>query len=214
MRISELATASGVPLPTVKFYLRTGLLPPGRRTSATQAVYDDAHVARLRLVRALAEVGGLSLAAVRRIVEVLDGAGLHDALGVATSALPPTVGDDVDVATAHALLDRLGWRVRGEPVALRQFAVAVRAAEAAGLPVTDERLRVYGTAAADVAAADIAGVPTSSVEDAVVYSVVGTVLYEPILLALRRLAHEDASVRRFADARASGTVDGAAAPPG
>lgn len=213
MRISQLSAESGVPLPTVKFYLRTGLLPPGRRTSATQAVYDDTHVGRLRLVRALVEVGGLSLAAVQRIVAALDGVGLHDALGVATSALPPKVGDDVDVTAARALLDRLGWRVGEDSVPLRQLAVAVRAAHEAGLPLTDERLRVYGGAAAAVAATDIAGVPTTGVEDAVVYSVIGTVLYEPILLALRRLAHEDASGRRFPDATPPDPDGSAASTP-
>lgn len=197
MRISELASTAELPVATVKYYLREGLLPAGRRTSATQAEYDDRHVARLRLIRALVDVGGLSLAAVQRIVDALDHASLHDALGVATSALPPTVGADVDVTAAQALLDRLGWQVSAHSVALGQLAVAVRAAQDAGVPLTDARLLVYGGAAADVAAADIAGVPTSSVEDAVAYSVVGTVLYEPILLALRRLAHEDASGRRF-----------------
>ena len=57
MRISELASRAGVPLPTVKYYLREGLLMPGRVTSATQAQYDDRHVRRLGLVRALAAQG-------------------------------------------------------------------------------------------------------------------------------------------------------------
>ena len=56
MRISELSSRSGVPVATIKYYLREGLLPAGERTSATQARYGDAHVERLRLVRALVDV--------------------------------------------------------------------------------------------------------------------------------------------------------------
>ena len=199
MRISELASAAGLPVATVKFYLREGLLPAGRRTSATRAEYDDSHLARLRLVRALADVAGLSLTAIRGLLEVLDRVALPEALAVTQSALPPAVTADVDVAAAAALVDRLGWSVGRHSVPMRQLAVALRAAEDAGLPVSDERLAVYAGAAADVARLDIDGVPTTGVEDAVVYSVVGTVLYEPILLALRRLAHQDASGRRFGD---------------
>ncbi len=60
MRISELAARTGVPLATVKYYLREGLLMPGHATSATQAQYDDSHVRRLGLVRALAAQGSRS----------------------------------------------------------------------------------------------------------------------------------------------------------
>ncbi|WP_346281659.1 MerR family DNA-binding transcriptional regulator, partial [Pseudonocardia sp.] len=33
MRMAELSARTGVPIPTIKFYLREGLLPPGERTS-------------------------------------------------------------------------------------------------------------------------------------------------------------------------------------
>jgi DNA-binding transcriptional MerR regulator len=49
MRLSDLSAASGVPVATVKYYLREGLLPPGRLTAATSAQYDDSHLQRLRL---------------------------------------------------------------------------------------------------------------------------------------------------------------------
>ncbi|MFI8354714.1 MerR family transcriptional regulator [Streptomyces cyaneofuscatus] len=52
MRLAELSERSGVPTATVKYYLREGLLPAGRRVSATQAEYDEGHLRRLRLVRA------------------------------------------------------------------------------------------------------------------------------------------------------------------
>ena len=49
-----------------------GTARPGHPTSATRATYDDTHVRRLRLVRALVDVGGLSLAAVRDVLAALD----------------------------------------------------------------------------------------------------------------------------------------------
>ena len=43
----------------------------------------------------------------------------------------------------------------------------------------------------------VAGVPTDSAEAAVRYVVLGPVLVEPLLLALRRMAQQEASARRF-----------------
>ena len=48
MRISDLSRASGVTIPTIKFYLREGLLPSGDRTARNQATYEAAHVRRLQ----------------------------------------------------------------------------------------------------------------------------------------------------------------------
>jgi len=63
LRISQLSAQTSVPVATVKFYLREKLLHDGVRTSATQAQYDESHVARIRLIRALMGPGGLSVAA-------------------------------------------------------------------------------------------------------------------------------------------------------
>ncbi|MFE1500190.1 MerR family transcriptional regulator, partial [Streptomyces albidoflavus] len=73
MRIAELGRTCGVSTPTIKYYIREGLLPAGRLTSSNQARYTEEHVHRLRLIRALLELGGLSVTKVRAIVTVLDG---------------------------------------------------------------------------------------------------------------------------------------------
>jgi len=75
MRISALAAEAGLPLATVKFYLREGLLHPGIATSATQASYDESHVRRLRLIRALTGSVGLSVQQTRLILELVDDPG-------------------------------------------------------------------------------------------------------------------------------------------
>ena len=63
---------SGLPVPTIKYYLREGLLHPGEAVGATRARYDDSHVRRLRLVRALTEVAGMRLEDVRRVLVAID----------------------------------------------------------------------------------------------------------------------------------------------
>ena len=211
MRISELADVSGVPIATIKYYLREGLLPEGERTSATQARYGDEHVRRLRLVRALVGPGGLSVARARGVIEFLDLA--HDSvgevLGVAQHAVTPDAPEGVDHARARGLVERWGWTVDpGDGPVLAALEVAVDGLEAAGFDLPPERLDGYARAMHDVADAEIAGVPLESVDAAVQYVVLGTVLVEPLLLALRRLAQQDSSWRRFGD-----LVGGLPVPP-
>lgn len=201
MRISELARVAGVPVATVKYYLREGLVPPGRATGATQALYDETHVARLRLARALVQVGGLSVAAARDVLASLDGPGqpLHESLGVVHSALPPLLPADRGTSRAYALIDSLEWRVRPEVSALRQLEHALEALDEVGAPATEDGLRRYAHLARQIAEVDVKSVPIGSTEDAAVAVVVGTVLWEPVLLALRRLAQEAVSAEVLGD---------------
>src|SRR3954466_10059870 len=114
MRISELSRRSGVPVPTIKFYLREHLLPPGLATAATQAQYGEEHVARLRLVRALVDVGRLPLAGGPSGLGARGtrGAPPPGAAAAAHDALPPAVVDvDDPPARALAAVETLGWHV-------------------------------------------------------------------------------------------------------
>ncbi len=201
VRISELARESGVPVATVKYYLREGLLREGRRTAATQAQYDDEHVSRLRLIRALLGPGKLSVATAREVLAHIDAppAATHDLLGLAQATVTPPAAEGVDLRRVHELMRRWGWQV--DPQACDSQAVlaeALTGLEAAGLPVTEHLLDRYAAAMFSAAEAEIDGVPTDSVDEAVRYVVLGTVLVEPVLLALRRLAEQEASKRRFA----------------
>lgn len=199
MRISELSRRSGVPVATIKYYLRERLLPPGRATSATQAQYDDDHLARLRLIRALVDVGRLPLASVRAVLAVVNSGAdaTPAAVGTAHDALPPVIPPGPDPPPrATALLAKLGWHVDPGSSSLRQLEVALDAVEAVGMPATSERLHAYAQAALAVAQMDVAEVPREAAADAVQYVIVGTVLYEPVLLALRRMAQQHAFTSR------------------
>jgi hypothetical protein len=65
-----------------------GLLPPGEVVGATRSRYDGSHLRQLRLIRALVEAGGLSLARVRGVLAAIgeESLALHDVLGAAHSA--------------------------------------------------------------------------------------------------------------------------------
>ena len=72
MRIAELSRRSGASIPTIKYYVREEILPPGTATGRNQAEYSEDHVRRLRLIRALIDVGGLSVAAARQVLATVD----------------------------------------------------------------------------------------------------------------------------------------------
>src|SRR5690606_42064817 len=90
MRMAELSRESGVPVATIKYYLREGLLHPGERTSPNQARYDGTHIQRLRLVRALLDIGGLSVTTAKDGLAALASreASPHHVLGVTQLGRP------------------------------------------------------------------------------------------------------------------------------
>ena len=202
MRISALADAAGLPVATVKFYLREGLLHSGAATSATQASYDEGHLRRLRLVRALIGSVGLSVQQTRAVLDLVDHPGddLYATLGRAVGTLPPAAAAPGDASDpyprARAALAALGQVYDPDFAAVGQLEGALAAAEHAGMPITPERLARYGRAVRDIADYDLERMPQEP-HAAVEYTVLGTALYEPVILALRRLAHQDAAVRRL-----------------
>lgn len=199
MRISELSRHSEVSVATIKYYLREGLLPPGERTSATQAVYTEDHLARLELIRALLGPARLSIEAAKRVLGVIDQPPetFVEVLGAAQTATAPEPAGDTDTETALDLLDELGWTIDPDSVEVGQLATALRALDAAGIELIDGGLARYGRTVHDLAEAEVATVPTDAIDSAVWQAVLGTVLLEPVLLALRRLAQQDVAIRKF-----------------
>jgi DNA-binding transcriptional MerR regulator len=255
MKISELARVTGVTVPTIKYYVREGLLPSGRQISATQADYDDGHVDRLRLVRALVEVGGLSLTVVGELLTTIyesgtdesstdgsskaesskagspdsrpsdsgtrasgtDTAGsgepddeepddeadtkIADAIAAAHQALVPQPSRSMtpiagvvppEPDRARAAMQALGWQVDPDSAGLHQLETALSGLDSVGLPPGELTLDTYAQAALSIAEADVRSLPTGSAADAVRRVVLGTVMYDPVLIALRRLAQQHA----------------------
>ncbi|MFG2758904.1 MerR family transcriptional regulator [Streptomyces wuyuanensis] len=211
MRLAELSERSGVPTPTIKYYLRERLLPPGHRISATQAEYDEGHLSRLRLVRALIQVGRMPVATAREVLAAVtdDSLDPHARLGAAVWAIPhgpEPDGDDpaTDTArrTADALLEQLGWtfgRGAGEQSpAYRMVLSGIATMVRLGYPCDVGQLLPYARSAAELSVTDLDLVELYEPgEEQVEAAVALTVLYEPVLLGLRRLAQAEESNRRF-----------------
>ncbi|MGV9879155.1 MerR family transcriptional regulator [Streptomyces sp. NPDC003006] len=212
MRLAELGRRSGVPTATIKYYLREGLLPPGRRVTATQAEYDDAHLQRLRLVRALIQVGRVPIASAREVLAALEDESLdhNSRLGTAVWALPhgpEPAGDDAAQEearrTVDALLARLGWEnaqgYAAESPAYRMLVTAVGTLARLGYPCAVEDLAPYARSGHQLAVADLDLIERyESPDEQLEAAVALTVLYEPVLLALRRIAQAEESNRRYA----------------
>jgi DNA-binding transcriptional MerR regulator len=197
--MAELADRSGLPVATIKFYLREGLLPPGRSMSATRAEYDDAHVRRLRLVRALSEIAGLRLDDVRAVLAAVDDDTLswHAAVGSAHTRLSPgaTSTSAESRERVRALLRRHGWQLSPDSPHANVLAAALDSLDGLDHPAGDELLDVYAAAATSIAEHEVAGVPDDDRVAAAEQVVVGTLLLEPVLLAIRRIAQENVSQR-------------------
>ncbi|MGA5758457.1 MerR family transcriptional regulator [Nonomuraea bangladeshensis] len=204
MRISELSSRSGVAIPTIKYYLREGLLHQGEQTAATRAEYDDSHLRRLRLVRALLEVGKLPVSSIKKIIDAVDDESLpiHQMLGTAHYALGPTVepepGEEWRAARADvdALIHDLGWRIHPEAPTRDELAQTLVRMRQLGLRVD---LRPYVEAARKlVAEVEMDTIAFDGPRDAAVEALVlGSVLYGKAFDALRRMAQESESARRL-----------------
>jgi DNA-binding transcriptional MerR regulator len=68
LSIGELASRTGLPVRTIRFYSDSGVVPPARRTDAGYRLYGPDALARLGLVRTLRDLG-IDLATIRRVLE-------------------------------------------------------------------------------------------------------------------------------------------------
>jgi DNA-binding transcriptional MerR regulator len=96
VKISELARLSGVPSPTIKHYMREGLLPgPAKRTSRNMAYYDADLAGRVKAIKNLQQKHFLPLKVIGDVLEPGSGTGIRKDLDDATrerlGALEPAI---------------------------------------------------------------------------------------------------------------------------
>lgn len=203
MRISELSRTSGVTAASIKYYSREGLLPAGERTGYNQTDYTDDHLARLRLIRSLIEVGGLSVAAAQRVLAAIDEPDLplNDVLGTAQGALPRTTAPPS--ATSRGRVRTLavdhGWQVHDDNPGMAAAAGVLDSYAQLDRADLGDVLDRYAAAAELVAEADL-DLVAATVGDrdrAAQTVVVGTVLGDTLLAGLRRMAQEHVSTTRY-----------------
>lgn len=204
MRMADLTRETGVPVPTIKYYLREGLLPPGRPIGRNQAEYSQAHVRRLRLVRALVAYGGLSIAVIRDLVRHLDDPDVSggDLLGAAQLTVtarhdpPPGPGRDRAERIIDDFMARHGWHdLERHPSRQTMIGLVTSLTELGREDMLDV-LDDYAVAAEQIAEADLRIVGELRDRERVLEIVVlGTQLGDTIITSLRRLAQAHVAQR-------------------
>lgn len=201
MKISELSRASGEPIPTIKYYIREGLLPSGQATAQNQADYGDEHLQRLELIRTLRNELNMSVEKIGEVLRSAESGGrelLRSGLNAAQDARHGQRPDRAqpELSRAWAELGRLeqdlGWQIVPSDPANVDAASAL-ASILRVLPDANpaEFLPAYAQAMKCIADSEIPddfdpeGDPWRSLR----FAVLGTYLFEPLLLALRRIAH-------------------------
>ena len=204
MKVSDLSRRTGVSVASIKFYLREGLLHGGVSTATNQADYDDEHVRRLRLIRALIDIGGLPIAGVGTVLAAVDDetTKMHDAFGAVMHGLddPPPTDPSPEVASAlnevRKWLRARGWKIQPNapaPYALAELIVTLRKFD---FPIAMDDLDSAANAAEQSAELEVAySLAKPDRTAAVENMLIGTVVYERVLAEIRRLALEAVSAR-------------------
>ena len=207
MRMAALSERSGTPVATVKYYLREGLLHAGERTSRTQTEYDESHVRRLRMIRALMDVGGLSVAHTGDVIAAMEDeeAAVGEVLSAAQRSVSRFAATTAPLDRERALaqldqvIDSRGWQVSpGNPGRAAAADVLATFDQLGGFDYT--ALVQAAAAAADlVAETDLETVlaATGGREEMVEIVVVGTVLGDVLMLAMRRMAQEHFARKQY-----------------
>ncbi|WP_327582304.1 MerR family transcriptional regulator [Nonomuraea sp. NBC_00507] len=216
MRITELSERSGLSISTIKYYRREGLLPPGRSLGPNRVQYDRRHLSRLRLIRQLVEVGGLTLAAVRALLEILDDPAhtpfqvLATAGGRRKARCAASRGEAWQQARSRMarMLARSGWRVRGDAAALDEAADVLSALQGFDYDIPADLLAGYVRLARATVAEEV------RLAHAMPFQVHMTIFYNELFAVLRRLAREDWGLRQGLGAAAPlrGDVNGSGHP--
>jgi DNA-binding transcriptional MerR regulator len=199
MYVSELAAYADVPVATVKYYLRAGLLPPGEVVGPRRAVYDQTHLRRLKILRMLREVGGIPVATLQQVMDAVDDAERrpHEVLCLVADALtdtaPDLTPDPASQAMVDTALDEVGWSgVRADAVARRQLAALVRLLTAEGpLSIGHDTLAFYVRLTDALCRAEIDFIEDSDSRAGTLEDMLaGEAVFGQVLALLRRMGHE------------------------
>ena len=210
MRISELSEQTGVPVPTIKYYLREGLLPEGDKRTPRLTEYDDRHVRRLVLLRILRDVGDVPVDGLKRMVAATESSGtsVHELFAVAADALAPTPPAGPGIAAtrevADAIIAQAGWHhVRTNSVDRDNLAATLQLVTAFEThPRGPREIAPYIAVADQIARHEIDNLDGAKDRIGLLEEmIVGQVVFATVLTTLRRLAEEHYSYERFGEDR-------------
>ena len=213
LRMSVFAQKAGVPIPTIKHYLREKLLPEPVRTSRNMAYYDAALVPRVRAIKRLQRELFLPLKVIRQVLDRLDDGEVPPDLAMeATIArhlqeLAPTdtmsrqqvldtgLGEDeLEQLKAIGALSPEGEDeqevYRGDDVTLVRLFVQARRAGLTAQMLPNEILRQYVSALSQLVRVELqlfrAGVVPSAGNDLANLTTAAATLSERLVVLLRR----------------------------
>jgi DNA-binding transcriptional MerR regulator len=106
-RIDDLARAAGMTVRNVRAYQERGLLPAPRRSGRT-SVYDETHLARLRLIGQLLDRGYTSVHIAGFITSWEAGHDLGKTLGLEAALLAPGSGEIPEEISREELIEMFG----------------------------------------------------------------------------------------------------------
>jgi len=197
--VSELAERADMPLATVKYYLREGLLQPGHVTGPRRAEYDESHVRRLRILRLLREVGGVPVTNLRLVIDALDDETMpiHEVMTLTADVISagpePGEQDPASLAIVDEVVAAAGWDgLRPESVDRLRLAALVSMLNGPGMLGADvEVLGYYAGLADQLARTEIALVdPTRDRASLLEDMVTGSIVYGQVFTLLRQMGHE------------------------
>lgn len=194
--MAELAKQSGVSVPTIKYYLREGLLQPGHRTSVNQASYGEKHLQRLRLIRALVTVAKLPIEKVREVVQVVSKEPpVIEAMAITQDALVGNaemeVGNEMATQLLAEIISARGWNSHEGSPAHVAAVNAIARLQKENFDAILGAINDYAEAADTVGRIDVQAVAVSENLEAMIRGVVlGSVLRRPLLDALVLLAQQ------------------------
>ena len=198
MLVSELAERADVPLATVKYYLREGVLPAGETTGPRRAEYDEDHLRRLRILLLLREVGGVPVSSLRQVADALDDQTLsvHDVMTLVADVITPgstMAADPAALDVVDEVCASIGWDgVRPESMDRLRLASLVSLLNGPGsLGASVEVLSFYAGLADQLARAEVALVDHATERSELLEQMVtGSVVYGQVFALMRQLGHE------------------------
>lgn len=200
MRIGELSRRSGVSVPTIKYYVREGMLPEGERTAVNQVSYSEEHLRRLRLIRSLIDVGGLPVATVRKVLTEVDrpDPSIHRAIAAAHKELAVPTGQAAEQereyarSVAEAMFAERNWTHTENNPGVTALVEVLAQLRLLGQHDLVDHVGRYAEAVESVVKIDIDFLATrATAAESVEAVVLGTVLGDVLITALRRIAQQE-----------------------
>ena len=195
-----------MPVATIKFYLREGLLPRGVPTARNQADYGDGHVRRIRLIRTLVVAGRLDLVSIGTLLAAIDDDeigldGVYDILNRSLYHHELGMGglDGLENARREVgdFLDDRGWPGVLSPAG-QGLSEVLAALRSLGCEADISFFRTFAEAAEQITTAELDLLDPVDHKAQKGSAVMRYVLFEAAFAALRRLSREATVGRRFA----------------